>query len=140
MKALSIRQPWAHLIIHGFKTVENRTWFCKYRGPLLIHASKTMTAQEQSDAYAFALDETTMRSGSLPAKHELHMGGIIGIVDVVDCVPHGSSSHQNMLPMDLQWFVGDYGIILRNASLLPFRPYKGKLGLFEVNEEECPYV
>jgi len=39
MKALSIRQPWANKIVDGEKTVENRTWRTKYRGPLLIHAA-----------------------------------------------------------------------------------------------------
>ena len=42
MKALSIRQPWAWAIIHAGKDVENRPWGTRYRGPLLIHASKTL--------------------------------------------------------------------------------------------------
>ena len=41
MKCISIRQPWAWLIIKGVKPVENRTWSSSYRGPLLIHASLT---------------------------------------------------------------------------------------------------
>ena len=40
MKALSVKQPWAHLIAEGFKTIEIRTWNTKYRGLLLIVASK----------------------------------------------------------------------------------------------------
>lgn len=40
MKALSIRQPWAHAILHLGKRVENRDWSgCSYRGPVLLHAS-----------------------------------------------------------------------------------------------------
>jgi hypothetical protein len=39
-KALSIRQPWAHLIVAGIKQIENRTWTTRYRGPLLIHAGQ----------------------------------------------------------------------------------------------------
>ena len=42
MKAITIKQPWASLIIHGFKNIENRTWACpeKYIGHrVLIHAS-----------------------------------------------------------------------------------------------------
>lgn len=42
MKALSIRQPWAWAIVNGHKTIENRTWATTYRGPLLIHASKSL--------------------------------------------------------------------------------------------------
>ena len=43
MKAISIKQPWASLIAHGIKDIENRTWKCpqKYIGQrVLIHASK----------------------------------------------------------------------------------------------------
>ena len=39
MKALSIRQPWAWLILHGGKDIENRTWATKLRGRVLIHAA-----------------------------------------------------------------------------------------------------
>jgi hypothetical protein len=136
MKAISIRQPWAHFIVNGFKTVENRTWYMKHRGPLLIHASKGMTFKEQADAYRFACGETTMRAAMMPSTSDLQLGGIVGIVDVVDCIANGSGAHPKMLPMDLQWFVGDYGIVMRNARVLPFAPYKGRLGLFEVDATE----
>ena len=26
MKAITIKQPWASLIVHGIKDIENRTW------------------------------------------------------------------------------------------------------------------
>jgi ASCH domain len=38
MKALSVRQPWAWLIVQGFKGIENRTWQTSFRGTVLIHA------------------------------------------------------------------------------------------------------
>lgn len=40
MKALSLTQPWASLILAGAKRFETRGWNTDYRGPLLIHASK----------------------------------------------------------------------------------------------------
>ena len=40
MKALTIKQPWATLIIQGDKRFEFRSWQTKYRGELLIHAGK----------------------------------------------------------------------------------------------------
>lgn len=46
MKVLSIRQPWAWLIVNGHKDVENRTWDSYYRGPLLIHASSAKNGDE----------------------------------------------------------------------------------------------
>lgn len=40
MKALSLLQPWATLVVIGVKTIETRSWGTKYRGPILIHASQ----------------------------------------------------------------------------------------------------
>lgn len=42
LKALTIRQPWADLIIRGLKTIEMREWQVKHRGPFLIHVSNTV--------------------------------------------------------------------------------------------------
>jgi len=41
VRALTIRQPWAALIAHGAKRIENRTWGTAWRGTLLIHAAKS---------------------------------------------------------------------------------------------------
>jgi hypothetical protein len=43
MKALSIIQPWATLLAMGAKKIETRSYRTPYRGPLLIHASKTLS-------------------------------------------------------------------------------------------------
>lgn len=40
MKAISVRQPWANDIAENRKPIETRSWYEKYRGPLLIHSSK----------------------------------------------------------------------------------------------------
>jgi len=40
MKALSIRQPWAWLIVDGYKDIENSTWHTNYRGPALISPAR----------------------------------------------------------------------------------------------------
>src|SRR5690348_2447825 len=54
MKALSIRQPWAWLILHAGKDIENRDWSTRFRGQVLIHAAKGMTQNEFADACYFA--------------------------------------------------------------------------------------
>jgi len=41
MKALSVKQPWANMIVAGEKTIETRTWMTSYRGQLLIVSSRT---------------------------------------------------------------------------------------------------
>lgn len=40
MKTISLLQPWATLVVTGLKQYETRSWDTKYRGELLIHASK----------------------------------------------------------------------------------------------------
>lgn len=121
VKALSIRQPWAWLILNGGKDIENRDWPTRFRGRFLIHASKGMTRDE----YYFATVSLSHKGGpiiDLPPFVDLQRGGIVGEADLVDCV---SSS-------DSLWFNGTFGFVLRNIVPLPFRPYKGALGFFEV--------
>ena len=42
MKGLTIKEPWATLIIEGYKKYEFRSWKTKYRGKILIHAGATL--------------------------------------------------------------------------------------------------
>lgn len=41
MKALTITQPWSHLVMLGAKKIETRSWWASHRGEVAIHASKT---------------------------------------------------------------------------------------------------
>ena len=43
MKALTVRQPYAHFIACDQKRVENRPWATSYRGDIVIHAGKSRT-------------------------------------------------------------------------------------------------
>jgi hypothetical protein len=69
MKVIVIRQPWAWLIVNGFKDVENRSWSTHYRWPLLIRAAVRWPAPEDL-AYA------RQRRVKLP--QEFDLGGIVG--------------------------------------------------------------
>lgn len=55
MKALSLRQPWAHIVLHYGKNLENRRWYTSFRGTFLLHAAKAMTRAEYEDAEDFTL-------------------------------------------------------------------------------------
>jgi len=123
MKTLSVRQPWAWLILHAGKDIENRTWPTGLRGRVLVHASKGMTRDEYDDATdpLWASKGTTIE---LPPFESLERGGIVGSVEIVDCVWQSDSP----------WFCGPWGFVLRNPELLPFRPLRGSLGFFEVQE------
>ena len=112
MKALSIRQPYAWLIVAGHKPIENRTWLVHYRGPLLIHASAKMHVR--------TLDEIERKHGISVPREALELGGIIGRVDLVEIVTASSSP----------WFEGPFGWVLENPTHLPFRALHGAQGLF----------
>ena len=102
--ALSIRQPWAHRILREGKDVENRSWPTRFLGPVLIHAGKGVDREDHDEV---------MRLG-------LPTGGIVGVMEIVDCVDH----------MDSPWFFGPWGFVIRNARPLPFMPCRGALGFF----------
>lgn len=123
MKALSINQPWAWLIVNGYKAVENRNWDTRYRGEFLIHAGKKF----DGDCYQFLEDEQI--DIDVPGPHELEMGGIVGKARLINTVH--IRDKRLVCRTDRRWFFGEYGFILDSAAPLKFRPCKGALGFFE---------
>lgn len=119
MKALSIQQPWAWLIIHGGKNVENRTWSTTFRGRFLIHAAKKF------DHVAF--QRLCAGGEKLPAKESFLRGGIVGSVELVDVVKSFRS----------KWFYGPYGFMLRDPRAVPFVPMNGRLGFFKTDCQDA---
>lgn len=117
MKALSIRQPWAWLIIHGGKDIENRSRRTHLRGRIYVHASQGMTRDEYTIGELMA-EENGVK---LPAFDDLQRGGIIGTVEIVDCV----DDHQS------PWYFGPFGYVVANPEPLPFQPCRGHLSYFE---------
>src|SRR5256885_3449452 len=109
MKILSVRQPWATLIVNGHKDVENRTWRTLYRGQLLVHAAlraDDVTSDEIERRYAVQIGD------------DLPRGGVVGVVEVVDCVrDHPSRWAQS----------GHWHFVLRNSRPIQFTPWKGAL-------------
>lgn len=126
MIALSIRQPWAHFIVHGaagkFKDVENRDWRTPYRGCCLIHASKGGTKRDFAAAVAGVRE--VLGIDLVLAFDDVQRGGVIGSVEIHDCVDASDSP----------WFMGPHGFLLRAPRVLPFSPMTGRLGFFNVPE------
>jgi hypothetical protein len=118
MKVLTVKNPWAYLIIHGYdfgpelggfviKDVENRTWYTDYRGPLLIHCSKN-------------LDSNILLPSGID--WEEYNGHIIGRVNLVDCVKNANS----------RWAeTGLFHWVLKDPMPCKPIPVKGSLGLWE---------
>jgi hypothetical protein len=114
VKTLSVCQPWAWALIHSGKRIENRTWRTDYRGPLLIHASRSMK-----------WDLPVLPDGT-PVPEGLPRGVLVGVVELVDCVPYdAASSDPFALPGHWCW---------RVTSPRPVDPvpWKGRLQLFDV--------
>lgn len=115
LPALAVRQPWAWLIVNGYKDVENRSWFTRHRGPLLVHAATSKANLDES----FLRAVERRHRIKLPRDYEL--GGVVGIVEVVDCKTRTRSP----------WHVrGQVGWILDKPRRLSFRRCKGALNLF----------
>ena len=118
---LSVRQPWAWLIINGYKNIENRSFVCHKRSTIALHASTTQTKKEYAAALALIADRGL--GITLPPIEELVTGAIVGLVDIVDCVTESESP----------WFIGEYGWVLANPR--PGIPHqqKGQQGFFPVD-------
>lgn len=116
MKALSVRQPWAWAIVHAGKDVISRRDGTRYRGPLLIHASRN---------YDNAGKRWIRTEIGIEVPPELPRGGVIGRVELLGCTETSDSP----------WFVGPVGLVLADPEPLPFLPCPGKLGLFEAPDQ-----
>jgi hypothetical protein len=126
--ALSIRQPWAWLIVNGHKDIENRVWTTPYRGRFLVHAGKTFS-RAYYDEQASALAKAGLMPAGFPTFEHMasQTGGIVGEATLVDCV--GDS--------DSPWHLKDhFGFVLAEAHPLPFAPMPGRLQFFNVRVPE----
>lgn len=126
-KALTVKQPWAWLILHGGKDVENRMWPISYRGPLLIHAGKTYD-DEADYFFDWAATYTEIDTSVYPTPDEIVYGAIIGRVQLVGC----QTLYRSDWADDEQW-----NWILADPE--PFAepvPWCGRLGLWQISDEE----
>lgn len=109
LKAISLRQPWAWLVVNGYKDIENRRWPTNIRGLILIHAGTKRPKAERLKGFLEVWPEAV-----------LEYGGIVGVVKIADC----TQKHRS------KWFNGPYGWVLKNPRPLPFRKCTGKLKFF----------
>ncbi len=105
MNALTICQPYAHLIVTGQQLAEFRTWSTTYRGPLAIHAGLSKSWLDPDDRY-----DPTMT-----------FGAVVGIAKLTECETSGDG--------DWDWLLDDV------RRLVTPIPYKGQRGLFDIPDE-----
>lgn len=143
MKALTVCQPYAHLIVTGEKLVENRTWPTRYRGPLLIHAGKSKAWLDEVEDLSTGkceridYDETTGKV--------FDFGALVGIAELVDCVSleHlDSEAEQGRESWEYshKHTEGPWCWVLQNVRRFDAPvPCKGEQGLWECDDSLVPY-
>ena len=128
--AISVKQPWATLIVAGLKTIEIRSWPTRRRGPVLIHAGKV--PDERPEGWE------RIATPELQAAAELR-GGLIGVANLVACKGYASArsftADANLHLNEPSWFAPPriYGFVLRDIRALDFYPYVGQTLFFRVD-------
>ncbi len=124
MKAITIKQPWASLIVNGYKKYEFRSWKTNYRGELYIHAGK-------------GIDKEGMkRVESLNLKYP--KSRIIGKVIIEDCIELNDKVNKK-INSENEFIYGKdinrkgYAWVIKESELLNIeKEINGKLGLWNI--------
>lgn len=129
MKTITIKQPWATLIIQGDKRFEFRSWKTSYRGDLLIHAGK-------------GIDKEAMKRLKKYIPEDMPLGKIIGKVKLVDCIKMSPEFKEMLLKENNEIytkssFQENYGWQVENVEVFNHPiPVKGQLSLWKYEVEE----
>ena len=140
MKALSIRQPYAGLIMAGIKNIENRSWTTKFRGTLAICATQKPEGED-----GWIEDKELCEELGLPWPEKLCAinGACIGIVQMTGLVWEDPDTgkfctdHPTLTRVQAKdWYNGsEFGFILERPQVITPIPLSGKLGLFNLPDE-----
>ena len=124
MKVLSIKEPWASLIINGTKKIETRSWKTKYRGEIYIHASLSKAKITKPEVYELIKDMN------------FKCGYIICKCNLVDCIYMTDEYVNDMKTNHYEEYicghyeVGRYAWIVEDVKVIEPIEAKGKLGLW----------
>jgi hypothetical protein len=146
VRALSLLQPWAWIVVYGGKRIENRTWNTNVRGPFLIHASMGITRAQYDDAI-----DTCIALGALsvakrvPPMEQLPRGGIVGQATLSHvhrpCAPSCGVDDPRVWRCQHAWHMPcQFGFSLVDVQPLPFLPCKGSRGWwgnFEIRDGQA---
>lgn len=130
MKVLTIKEPWASLIINGYKEYEFRSWKTKYRGKILIHAGMSLEKDASERFKEYNL--------------EYYKGAIIGEATITDCILVDNEFNLELRKINPLVYarsnhVETYAWKLENIKKYDKPIYiKGKLGLwnYEIGDEK----
>lgn len=131
-KCISLWQPWATLLVRGFKKNETRSWPLNHRGRTLIHAAKRWTREQARLCASWPFNEY------LDIRETLPLGCLVGVVDFarVDPVHEcGVAFHSH------EWHFGDYSPgrwVWQTSDRIEFTfpiPHRGAQGVVNVDIE-----
>ncbi len=140
MLVLTLKQPWAWMVIYGTKPLENRRWWNKLCQalmsecePFAVHVGEKVTRSYYADAVEFARQEDPELV--VPSMEELVYGALLGTAVIwgkytpEQWRPWGEEGH---VPWHME---GQYGWALRDRTPLPSPiPMKGKQGFWSVDD------
>jgi hypothetical protein len=130
IRVISLRQPFAELVVSGRKKIETRTWNTKYRGEVYIHASQT-------------LDKKACKELGIDCS-KLVRGAIIGKAVLKNAIKYKSNKeflkdrNKHLVSMASLRRTGwvdkiKYGFVMENPQKIKPILMKGKLGIFEAD-------
>ena len=150
MRALSLTEPWASLVVMGEKKIETRSWKPYVFEAVAIHASKGFPKSARNFATTNSYCSRSLFHGHFAHVDQLPLGEIIGTAEIVGYLPtevftnQNDETHRQLLKQTAVNFsaqereFGNYsenrfGWILRNPLMLKTPiPCKGALGLWKV--------
>lgn len=127
MKVLTIKEPWATLIIDGYKKYEFRSWKTNYRGKILIHAGMSL---EKDMLKRF--EEYDLKCSK---------GEIIGEAELTDCILVDKEFNDELIKINpvvyaksnhVQKYAWKLENVIKYSNPIPI---KGKLGLWNYEKE-----
>ena len=132
MKVISIKEPFATLIMNGSKLIETRSWKTNYRGELYIHASKKLIKKEYlNNPYIFKLVKDK----------NMNYGNIICKVNLVDCIYMDQKFLDEIKKNKQEYNLGLYKLgryAWLFKDVVPINPVeaKGKLNIWNYEEDK----
>ncbi len=146
MKALTLKEPWAHCVAHLGKDVENRVWPTRHRGLLAIHSGAPVSARVVDEVYDEVSDlvgESVALSLSL-AMYDIRAKAdscIVAVTRVVDCIPAVCCESRWAMPDPNPDAKEVWAWVLRDTFALPCPvSHKGRLRLWDLTGDTLEAV
>jgi hypothetical protein len=135
MKAITLWQPWASLIVAGAKRLETRSWQTRHRGPLAIHAARKLWPAAAELCRREPIRQVLAGAGILSVD-ALPLSAIVGSAVVHKCVRTDEIDLDLLSEVELA--LGDFGpgrwvwILRRPTRLAVPIPTVGQRALFHI--------